>query len=72
MDTDAVDVLETGLISRLCILLCVLLSNIDHLDIPSKLELDQILGINLEIVGTLEAMYHLHLAIYSFHTPLSL
>ena len=46
MNPDTVDVFETCLISRLGILLCVLLSNVNHFDIACELELDQVFCVN--------------------------
>ena len=53
MDPDAVDILKSSLISCLGILLGVLLGDVDNFNISSKLELNQVFGVNLEIVGTL-------------------
>ena len=68
MDPYAVDILKSSLVSCLG----VLLGDVDHFNISSKLELNQVFGINLEIVGTFEGMDHLHLAVDCFHTSLTL
>ena len=72
MDPDAVDILKSSLISCLGILLGVLLGDVDHFYISSKLELNQVFCVNLEVVGALKGMNHLHLTIDCFHTSLAL
>jgi hypothetical protein len=72
VDPNVVNILKPCFISRLGILLGVLLSYIDHLDVSCKLELNQILGIDFQIVRALKRMNHFHLAVDRFDTPLSL
>ena len=72
MNPYAVNVLKPSLISCLGIFLGVLLGDIDHFNISRKLELNQVLGINLEVVGALKGMDHLHLTINCFHTSFAL